>query len=135
MCDRCHRAFPAPISIYESQNVTIQDVKAGPCPWCGNRTGTVPAGVFRIDADDVVRLREALPSTAPGLIRLAGIVDEARREGLTAEEVAEKVEQVVPGSTTLASMLRDPAWQGVGGIVGVLALITALLALLGVHAQ
>ncbi|HEX3958067.1 MAG TPA: hypothetical protein VHZ03_15745, partial [Trebonia sp.] len=50
---------------------------AGPCPWCGGPSGKIPDGVFDVDADDVVRLSSALPTTRSDLLKLAGILQDA----------------------------------------------------------
>jgi hypothetical protein len=105
---------------------------AGPCPWCGGPSGTVPDGVFDVDADDVVRLSSALPETRGDLLKLAGILQDADLSpGADPAPVLARIEAEVPEAKKLLGVLRDPAYANV---IATLALILTLLVFLGIKA-
>jgi hypothetical protein len=115
-----------------SSALTFVGCESGPCPWCGAPSGVIPDGVLNVDADDVVRLSAALPSTDTELIKLAGILQAADlSQGADLDPVLARIEAEVNGANQLLVLLRDPAF---GGATAFLALVLALLTFLGVHA-
>ena len=115
ICQKCHRPFPSGFFIGAgASGNTFIGCEAGPCPWCGAPWGVVPDGVLDVDADDVVRLSKALPTTNSDLIKLAGILQEADlRPGADTAAVVARINAEVPSARPLMAMLRDPAFGNV----------------------
>lgn len=133
VCRTCHRPFASGYYVGpgSSGNQFVGNLD-GPCPWCGAPCGVIPDGVLDVDANDVVRLSRALPTTDAALIKLAGIMQAADLSpDADPEAVLARIASEVPDATALLRVLRDPAF---GSVVVALTLILALLAFLGVHA-
>jgi hypothetical protein len=132
ICDSCHRPFRSGYRVDRSTRMSFVGCIAGPCPWCGGPSGTIPDGVFDIDADDVVRLSSALPTTRSDRLKLAGILQDADLSpGADPAPVLARIDAEVPGAKKLLAALRDPAYAN---IISLLALILALLGFLGIRA-
>jgi hypothetical protein len=130
ICETCHRPFPSGFRVMNSTATSFVGCSSGPCPWCGGPSGTIPDGVFDVDADDVVRLSSALPTTRSDLLKLAGILQDADLSpGADPTPVLARIDAEVPGATKLLAVMRDPAYAN---IVATLALILALLTWLGI---
>lgn len=130
VCDNCHRPFPSGIRVVNSKRMSFVGCGAGPCPWCSGPSGTIPDGVFDVDADDVVRLSSALPTTRSDLLKLAGILKDADLSlGADPASVLARIDAEVPGAKKLLAVLRDPAYANV---IATLALILTLLVFLGI---
>jgi hypothetical protein len=132
ICDSCHRPFPSGWRVSNSTGLGLVGCGAGPCPWCGGPSGTIPDGVFDIDADDVVRLSSALPTTRSDLLKLAGILQDADLSpGADPAPVLARIDAEVPEAKKLLALLRDPAYAN---IIATLALILGLIVFLGIKA-
>ena len=130
VCDSCYRPFPSGIRVTNSTGMSFVGCGAGPCPWCGGPSGTIPDGVFDIDADDVVRLSSALPTTHSDLLKLAGILQDADLSpGADPAPVLARIDAEVPEAKRLLAVLRDPAYANV---IATLALLLTLLVFLGI---
>lgn len=132
ICDSCHRPFPSGFRVANSTGMSFAGCSAGPCPWCGGQSGTIPDGVFDVDADDVVRLSSALPTKRSDLLKLAGILQDADLSpGADPAPVLARIDAEVPGAKKLLALLRDPAYANV---IATLALLLTLLVFLGIRA-
>jgi hypothetical protein len=132
ICDSCHRPFPSGIRVTNSTGMSFVGCSVGPCPWCGGPSGRVPDGVFDVNADDVVRLSSALPTTRGGLLKLAGILQDADLSpGADPAPVLARIDAEVPEAKKLLAVLRDPAYANV---IATLALLLTLLVFLGIRA-
>jgi hypothetical protein len=130
ICDSCHRPFPSGFRVTNSTAISFIGCGAGPCPWCGGPSGTIPDGVFDIDADDVVRLSSALPTTQSDLLKLVGILQDADLSpGADPAPVLARIDAEVPEAKKLLAVLRDPAYANV---IATLALLLTLLIFLGI---
>jgi hypothetical protein len=127
ICKQCNKPFPSGFFVGPGSGATLIGNTAGPCPWCGG-VGVIPDGVLDVNASDVVRLSQALPTTRSDLIKLAGILQGADLSD--PEPVVERIRAEVPGARQVLVLLRDPAF---GGATGFLALLLLLLAFLGVR--
>lgn len=130
ICDTCHRPFPSSFRVTNSTGMTFVGCRSGPCPWCGGLSGTIPDGIFDVDADDVVRLSSALPTTRSDLLKLVGILQDADLSpDADPAPVLARIAAEVPEAKTLLAVLRDPAFAGV---MAALTLLLTLLMFLGI---
>jgi hypothetical protein len=131
ICNTCHRPFPSGVYVGPgSTSNSFVGCSAGPCPWCGSPVGVIPDGVLDVDANDVVRLSSALPTTRGDLLKLAGILQDADlRPDADPSPVLARIDAEVPGAKKLLAILRDPAYANV---MATLAVLLTLLLFLGI---
>jgi hypothetical protein len=148
VCGTCGAIFPSGIGVPKAvSNIRMHfvDSQFGPCPHClahGKRSyGEVPAEWIDLSRPDVAAALSA-PTTANNLRTLVGVLSSASREelsalrealanaeGMSAEEVADRIERAVPRHGGLADWMRKPENLPVlqGYILILIGIVTVLL--------
>lgn len=126
ICDDCGRLFRATNVIGGSDaTITMKNVAVGPCPYCRG-TGHIPNGVYQLWNDTIRAVWSSHPSVED--LRVLGrLVGQAQEQGLTADETAQRVEELGTRFKRFSDFIRDHAVQ--------LTLLIAVLHLLVSMAQ
>jgi preprotein translocase subunit SecA len=92
ICDTCLTVWdPHAFNIADATNVHIEDVTVGPCPTCGGM-GHIPDGIYSATTD-TIRVVATTAKSAQSLGTLLRILQRARDQSATAEELAKSLEQ------------------------------------------
>jgi SEC-C motif len=92
ICDTCLTVWtPNAINLSNASNVHIANVSVGPCPNCGGY-GHIPDGIYSATTD-TIRVVATSAKSAQSLATLLRILQRARDQRATAEELARTLEQ------------------------------------------
>jgi preprotein translocase subunit SecA len=92
ICDTCLAVWtPNAINIGNASNIHISDVAVSPCPNCGG-VGHIPDGIYSATTDTISVVATTAKS-AQSLATLLRILQRARDQQATAEELAKSLEQ------------------------------------------
>lgn len=127
-CDTCGAIFNSGFFAENSTNVTFSGCQAGPCPKCGG-IGHIPDGVFNF-IGDTIEILSAPKRTLKELAQLTKILQNAKAEE-SAEAIAERIRQEVPGLSKLADLLPKNRSE----LYGFLALILTVIQLMSQSPQ
>lgn len=92
ICDTCLAVWdPHAFSLGNASNILIEDVSVSPCPKCGG-VGHIPDGIYSATTDAISVIATTTKS-AQSLATLLRILQQARDERATAEELAKTLER------------------------------------------
>lgn len=131
VCTNCGQAFPSGFALGDTATAYMEDCASGPCPRCGG-DGLVPNGAYTIVEQVLAYSRDADMSREDMVAAMRVLGDALGPGGVVDLELLERrLSREAPGAADwVLQVLRDPAWQGVGGIGAVVAI---LIALFGFH--
>ncbi|MGF1689652.1 SEC-C metal-binding domain-containing protein [Photobacterium kagoshimensis] len=127
-CDSCGTPFPSGIFVENCLHMTMTGNRSGPCPNCGGM-GSVPDGVFNI-VGNAIEILNAPIRTVEQLKRYAQVLDEAKEQKLSREEVKQKIDEEVPEFSSVSQYLpknRSELYAFLALIISFLAYVTPLL--------
>lgn len=127
-CDNCGTAFPSGIFAENCVNLTMSGNRSGPCPECGGM-GSVPDGVFNI-LGSVIEIINAPIRTLEQLQKYSKILQEAKDNKLSKEEVKEKIDKEIPELASISQFLpktRSELYIVLGLIVSSIACATPFI--------
>ncbi|HHF2921145.1 TPA: SEC-C metal-binding domain-containing protein [Vibrio diabolicus] len=127
-CDNCGTPFPSGIFVENCLQMTMTGNRSGPCPKCGGM-GSVPDGVFNV-LGNVIEIINAPSKTIEQLQRYAQVLDEAKEQRLSREEVKQKINEEVPEFSSVSQYLpksRSELYAFLALIVSILAYVTPLM--------
>lgn len=126
-CNSCGNAFPTRVNALGS--IQIQNMGYGPCPKCGGG-GTIPDGLYDI-VGEAIRLIAGPQRTVEQFQRLAAVLAEAKKERVTPQVLAERVEREDPQWKGFASLIKNYLLpKNAGEFWGIIGVILAAIALL-----
>src|SRR5690242_13155205 len=92
VCDTCSTVWdPHAFNISGATNIHIEDVTVSPCPKCGG-TGHIPDGIYSATTD-TIRVISTTAKSAQSLSALARILQQARNQQATAEQLAKALDE------------------------------------------
>ncbi|WP_230641812.1 SEC-C metal-binding domain-containing protein [Vibrio campbellii] len=127
-CDDCGTPFPSGIFVENCLKMTMTGNRAGPCPQCAGM-GSVPDGVFNI-VGNAIEILNAPMKTVEQLQRYAKVLEQAREQSLTREEVKQKIDEEVPELSSISQFLpksRSELYAFLALIISVLTYVTPLI--------
>ncbi|MCC8256646.1 SEC-C metal-binding domain-containing protein [Vibrio campbellii] len=127
-CDNCGTPFPSGIFAENCLQMTMTGNRSGPCPKCGGM-GSVPDGVFNV-LGNAIEIINAPSKTIEQLQRYAQVLDEAKEQRLSREEVKQKINEEVPEFSSVSQYLpksRSELYAFLALIVSILAYVTPLM--------
>lgn len=127
-CDSCGTAFPSGIFAENCLHMTMTGNRSGPCPKCGGM-GSVPDGIFNI-VGNAIEILNAPMRTVEQLKRYAQVLDEAKEQKLSREDVKKKIDEEVPEFSTISQYLpknRSELYAFLALIISFLAYVTPLM--------
>jgi hypothetical protein len=102
-CTRCDAIFASGIFAANGINFTFVGNTAGPCPKCGGM-GRIPDGVYNF-IDQTIHLVSGPATTIRDLQRLVQLLENARAQKDSGEEIARKIEKEVPQLASVRDLL------------------------------
>ncbi|WP_230373960.1 SEC-C metal-binding domain-containing protein [Vibrio cholerae] len=127
-CDSCSTPFPSGIFVENCLNITMTGNRSGPCPNCGGM-GSVPDGVFNV-IGNAIEILNAPSRTIEQLKRYAQVLDEAKEQRLSREEIKQKIDNEVPEFSSISQFLpktRSEMYAFLALIISILAYLTPLM--------
>ena len=124
-CPACGLVFDGPVTMADgAHHITIVEVTTK-CPRCGHDSAELPEGTFSV-INDTIEVLAGPQLTVERMRNVQTILEAARRENLTTDEIASQVEDEEPG---LGELLRKYAGLGNALIQILLATLQILIAL------
>lgn len=118
-CDTCGTVFNSGIFVENSTNISFAGNSSGPCPSCGGM-GHIPDGVFNF-IGNTIEILSAPERTIRELTNLAKILQEAKANSETREQVVSRIEKELPSLSGLTKLLPENKSELYGFIALVLA--------------
>lgn len=128
ICDNCGTMFPSGIVMNNCTNVRLSGNKSGPCPSCGG-WGSVPDGLFNV-LGNVIEIIDAPRKTLEQLSRYVQVLNSARDENLSREQVKDKIEKDVPELACISDILPKTRAELYAFIGLLLAALTFMMSIM-----
>lgn len=128
VCDNCGSFFPSSIQLENSRHIAFSNCTSGPCPRCGGM-GHIPDGVYNF-IGDTIELLSGPGRTVSELERLADILNRARQQDASPEQVAEAIEIETPGLSLLKDILpksRDDLYKFIQILLMTISILLPLM--------
>lgn len=130
VCDNCGKFFtPRAINAENVQNLTISNVRVGPCPKCGGM-GHIPDGVYNV-MGDVLQVLSAPARSIEELQRLGNILREAYARSEDADTLRGRIRKESPALSAIADLLPANRTERIAYI----ALLIAAIGVIGDHVR
>ena len=127
-CDDCGTPFSSGIFVENCLHMTMAGNRSGPCPNCGGM-GSIPDGVFNV-IGNAIEILNAPIRTIEQLKKYAQVLDEAKSQELSREEIKTKIDEEVPEFSSVSQFLpksRSELYAFLALIISVLAYVTPLM--------
>jgi len=125
ICNKCGSMFVAPNLIGGNGSVQFTNCALGPCPTCGG-TGNIIDGIYDA-ATNSARLFLSSITKKNDLLKLQVIIERARRENYTSEQLRHSVKDEVPELQSISDCLpktRMELYAFLGVIFTIITIIT-----------
>ncbi|GJA11852.1 hypothetical protein KAM344_23540 [Aeromonas caviae] len=124
ICDDCGTMFPSGFVMENCTNISLSGNKSGPCPSCGGM-GSIPDGVFNV-LGNVIEILDAPRKTVDQLNRYVRVLNSAREQKLSREQIKEQIDKDVPELASISDFLpktRNELYAFLALLLGILTTI------------
>lgn len=126
LCNNCGVIFPSNLFEFDNcTNVTLSNCDGGTCPKCGGKSRILD-GVYNF-VNNAVELLKGPERTVSELQKLAAILQTAKKDKASFEEVTEKINNELPAFSTFKDFLPKTRSELYAFISVIIAIITLFI--------